>query len=174
MNHRPFEDWLINDQHLTPSERHELDVHLRTCKICSALMETGVELRSARMLAPKAGFSQRFQNRLVAYKAIERHRRIWGMMVMVMGGGALFVWLTAPYLISFVISPAQWITYVIGYFLFIASSVQAVTQALRVLFNVAPGILPTYMWMTVLSILAGLGLLWSVSIWRFTRSAQGA
>ncbi len=30
MNHRPFEDWLLNNQPLTPTEKRDLDSHLRT------------------------------------------------------------------------------------------------------------------------------------------------
>ena len=29
MNHQPFEEWLLNDKNLTPSETRELDLHLR-------------------------------------------------------------------------------------------------------------------------------------------------
>ncbi len=31
MNHRPFEDWLLDDQPLTPEQKRDLQSHLRTC-----------------------------------------------------------------------------------------------------------------------------------------------
>ena len=72
MNHQPFEEWLLNDKNLTPSETRELDLHLRTCVHCTALSATGLALRSANMIAPAAGFTLRFQQRLAAQKIAER------------------------------------------------------------------------------------------------------
>jgi hypothetical protein len=39
--------------------------------------------------------------------------------------------------------------------------------------RVLPGIIPPYIWMIIVSAMAGFGLLASVSIWRFTRHPQG-
>jgi hypothetical protein len=52
MNHRPFEDWLLDDQPLNPSQKRELDTHLRACKVCSGIAESNLALRSARVIAP--------------------------------------------------------------------------------------------------------------------------
>jgi len=173
MNHRPFEDWLINDRALTLAEKLQLDEHLRGCKSCTALVETGIELRSANWVLPRSGFTQRFQARLAAHKVAERRRRVLGAFVLILGGGLISGWLTEPYLSTLIASPAQWITLVISYLLFITSSIQTLTMAIRVIFNIAPDFLPAYIWMVMISIVAGLGLLWSVSIWRFTRHSQG-
>ncbi len=173
MNHRPFEDWLLNDQKLKISEKQALEDHLRTCKSCTALAETGLELRAAHLSTPRPGFAQRFHTRLVSHKAAERRRRLWGVVVFIAAGVVLSGWLISPYLLAFLASPAEWITMGIGYLLFIGTSVQAITELIRVLFRVTPGFVPTYIWMIFISLLAGLGLLWAVSIWRFTRIAQG-
>lgn len=173
MNHRPFEMWLLDDHPLTPAEKRDLDAHLRTCKLCTALAETGLELRSARLVAPASGFPQRFQKRLAAHKLAERRRRLWGMLVLVIGGLTLTGWLAAPYLLAFIASPAEWITISIGYLLFIVTSVQALSEVAQVLFRVAPGFVPPYAWMVLASTLAGLGLLWTVSIWRLIRFPRG-
>jgi hypothetical protein len=39
--------------------------------------------------------------------------------------------------------------------------------------RVMPAFVSPFGWMVLSSTLAGLGLLWSVSIWRFTRLPQG-
>ena len=39
MNHRPFEDWLLEDQRLTSDEERELQAHLRVCTSCAAIAE---------------------------------------------------------------------------------------------------------------------------------------
>jgi len=173
MNHQPFEEWLLNDKHLNPNEKRELDSHLRTCSDCTALSATGLALRSARAVRPSAGFTMRFQQRLVAQKIAERRRRLWGSFLLVLCGAVLFSWLAMPYLQAFVSSPIEWITSSVGYFLYLATSLRAVGEALWVFASVLPNIIPPYIWMMIVSALAGFGLLGSVSIWRFTRLPQG-
>lgn len=173
MNHRPFEDWLLNDKNLTSSEKRELDLHLRTCTHCTALSATGLALRSANVVAPASGFVMRFQQRLMAQKAAERRRRLWGMMVLILGGVGLLAWFTAPYLYAVITSPVEWITATIGYFLFFISSLQALREVMTVLLRILPDFISPYMWMVIVSALAGFGLLWTISIWQFSRTPQG-
>ncbi|MBI5963307.1 MAG: hypothetical protein HY863_07520 [Chloroflexi bacterium] len=173
MNHQPFEEWLLNDKNLTHTERHELDLHLRTCTHCTALTATGLALRSANVIAPAAGFSMRFQQRLAAQKVAERRRKLWGMVVLVLGGVGLLGWLATPIIYAFLASPVEWITVIIGYFLFAITSLHALTEVAAVLVRIVPDFIPPYVWMVLVSALAGLGLLWIISIWRFSRVPQG-
>jgi hypothetical protein len=85
----------------------------------------------------------------------------------------LLGWFIAPFLIAFFTSPVEWVTAVIGSFLFIITSLQALTEVVAVLLRMVPDFIPPYVWMVVTSALAGLGLLWAVSIWRFSRTPQG-
>jgi hypothetical protein len=174
MNHQPFEDWLLNDKNLTPVEKRELDLHLRTCSHCTALSATGLALRSANVIAPVAGFALRFQQRLAAQKIAERGRRLWGMFILTLCGAGLLAWFAVPLISSFNASPTAWITTLVGYFLFMVTSLQAVTEVLSVCWRLAPDFIPPYVWMVLVSGLAGFGLLWIISIWRFShRSTQG-
>jgi hypothetical protein len=173
MNHQPFEDWLLNDKNLTSAEKRELDLHLRTCTYCTALSATGLALRSANVTAPAAGFSMRFQQRLAAQKVAERRRKLWGVLVLTLGGIGLLGWFAAPYVFTFINAPVEWVTAMIGYFLFAVTSLQALTEMMAVLFRVMPDFIPPYIWMVLVSALAGFGLLWIISIWRFARTPQG-
>jgi hypothetical protein len=174
MNHQPFEEWLLNDKNLTPTETRELDLHLRTCTHCTALSATGLALRSAPVTAPAAGFTLRFQQRLAAQKIVERRRKLWGMIVFLVGGVGLLGWFTAPFLLAFFNSPVGWVTVAIGYFLFVVTSVQALAEVLAVLLRMVPDFISHYVWMVLVSTLAGLGLLWAISIWQFSRrTSQG-
>ena len=173
MNHQPFEEWLLKDKNLTSAEKRELDLHLRTCTHCTALSATGLALRSANVIAPAPGFVARFQQRLIAQKIAERRRKLWGLMVLILGGVGLLGWFTAPYLYAVLTSPVEWITATIGYFLFFVSSLQALTEAMTVLLRILPDFIPPYMWMVLVSALAGFGLLWTISIWQFSRTPQG-
>ena len=95
MNHQTFEDWLINDQPITPVEKHILATHIRTCKYCAALQETGLELHSARMVSPMPGFTDRFKKRLAAQRSANLRRRFCGLIVLLLVGTGLLSWLTA-------------------------------------------------------------------------------
>ena len=173
MNHQPFETWLLDDKILNPAEKRELDSHLRECKTCTALAETGLALRSARVVSPAPGFTMRFQQKLATQKLAEQRRRLWGLIVFVVSGVGLLGWLLAPILISVVTSPVEWLISAAGLFLFVFTSLQAFGEIVTVMVRMLPDFLPPYMWMVILSGMAGMGLLWAVSIWRLTRRPQG-
>jgi len=173
MNHQPFETWLLDDKVLTAAEKSELTSHLRTCKTCSALAETGLALRSTRVVSPKPGFTMRFQEKLAIQKVAERRRRLWGMIILVLSGVGLAGWLLTPILISFASSPVEWLISAASMFLFVFSSLEAFGDLFSVMARILPDFLPPYMWMVIISGLAGMGLLWTVSIWRLARRPQG-
>lgn len=173
MNHQPFETWLLDDKVLAPAEKRELNSHLRECKTCSALAETGLALRSAHAISPKSGFAMRFQYKLAAQKLVERRRRLWGMIVLILGGVGLAGWFLSPTLTSFASSPVEWLISAASMFLFVFSSLQAFGDLFTVMARILPDFLPPYMWMVIISGLAGMGLLWTVSIWRLSRRPQG-
>jgi hypothetical protein len=173
MNHQPFEEWLLDDKNLNPAEKRELDLHLRTCSRCTSLAEVGLALRSAPVVPPAAGFTLRFQQRLAVQKVAERRRKLWGMIVLLAGGAGLLGWILAPFLLAFLAEPVEWVTAGIGYSLFILTSLQALIEVTAVLFRMATDFIPPYVWMVIVSALAGLGLLWTISIWQFSRTPQG-
>ncbi len=173
MNHQPFESWLLDDLPLAPEQRRELDSHLRACPRCTALAETGLALRAPRMVAPAAGFTQRFQARLEARRVADRRRRFWGILVFSLAGMTVLTWLVFPLLGRLADSPAEWINLALAYLLFIVSSVQTFTEVGSVFLRVVPGFVPPLVWMALASVAAGISLLWTVSIWRFTRVPRG-
>lgn len=173
MNHQPFEEWLFTEKLINPKERLELDAHLRICSYCSALAETGKALRTVKRVAPAAGFSTRFQARLAIQKAADRRRKRWGTVLFTFGGLVMLMWLVGPYLLSFFAAPATWIAAFIQWVVFLITTLQAVTQAGSVLLRMLPGFLSPFGFMVLVSAFAGIGLLWSVSIWRFVRVPRG-
>jgi hypothetical protein len=174
MNHRPFEDWLLNDTPITTEQKRELDMHVRSCAYCAALVETGIALKTVKKASPRAGFTARFETRLAARKAEERRRRYLGSILFTAGGLVLLMWLASPYLLSFFSAPATWISVVVNWGVFILTTIQAVGQAGPVLLDVVPDFLSPFAWMILISAVAGIGLLWSISIWRFVKVPRGA
>lgn len=173
MNHLPFEEWLLNNSPVTPEQQRDLDLHLRTCAYCSALVETGKVLNTTKMATPAPGFTVRFQARLAERKIAERIRILWGAALFTLGGFILLMWATGPYLASFIASPATWISVVVGWLVFIGTTLFALVDAGAVILSIVPKFLPPFAWLVLLSAFAGVSLLWSVSIWRFVRAPQG-
>jgi len=173
MNHQPFEDWLLNDKPITQQQKHELDMHMRTCAYCAALAETGIALKSVKEASPKAGFTVRFQARLAERKLMERKQRLWGALLFTFGGLVLLIWLTSPVLLPFLSAPATWISAFVQWGVFIVTTIDAVAQAGSVFLRIIPDFLTPFAWMVLLSAFAGVSLLWTVSLWRFVRVPRG-
>ena len=173
MNHQPFEDWLLNDKLINPKQKLELDAHVRICSYCSALAETGKALRMVKKVSPATGFSTRFQARLAMQRAAERRRRLWGAALFTFGGLVMLMWIAAPYLTSFFASPAAWITSFVEWGVFVVTTLWAMAQAGSIFLDIIPSFIPAFVWMVLVSALAGIALLWSVSIWRFVRVPRG-
>ena len=169
MNHLPFEEWLLNNSPITPEQQRDLDLHLRTCAYCSALTETGRALSSVKMAAPAPGFTIRFQARLAERKLADRRRKLWGAALFTLGGLGLLMWTVGPYLASFITAPATWISVIVSWLVFIGTTLFALVDAGLVILSIVPKFLPPFVWLVLLSTVAGVSLLWSVSIWRFTQ-----
>lgn len=174
MNHQPFETWLLNEQPLTNEQKRELNAHLRVCMDCANLAETGTILRAKRMAVPDAGFTIRFQTRLAARRALERRQRFWGSILFTLVGLILAAWISGPFIAEATRAPAQWISLILGYILFIVTSLQALINVGLVLLYVVPDFVPPLVWGAAILAAAGFGLLWTISIWRLTRLPQGA
>jgi hypothetical protein len=174
MNHLPFENWLLTDEILDPAQKRELDAHLRECVNCARLAETGLALRSAKVISPAAGFAARFEKRLAAQRVADRRRRLIGLLVFVLGGAGLLTIAGGATIMSIFSSPAEWLAAGVGTLLFIFTSLQVLAEMTFVLADVLPGLLPPLAWMMIISAVGGASLLWTVSIWRFTtRQTQG-
>ena len=173
MNHQPFEDWLLNNTPISSEQKRDLDSHLRTCSYCTALVETDRFLHSVKMVSPANGFSVRFQVRLAAQRAVDRRRKALGSILFIIMGLSLMAWIGSPILATFLASPAAWIAALVQWGVFLLTTFKASAQAGVVILDVIQDFLPPFAWMVMISAIAGVGLLWSVSIWRFVRVPQG-
>ena len=173
MNHRPFEDWLLNDQPLTSEQKRELQSHLRGCTSCTAIAESNLALRTKHMATPAAGFTDRFLLPLAQRRREQRWRQIIGTLVLLLGGLGLLYWLAGPFIQEALRSPADWITTAVGYFLFILTSIQTLNEVGTILLRVLPNFVSPFGWFVLSLIVGGVTLLWTVSIWRFSRVPQG-
>jgi hypothetical protein len=173
MDHRPFEDWLLDNQTLTTEQKRQLNTHLRVCSSCTAVAEVNLALNSVKDVAPAGGFTDRFQVRLGAKKKALQLRKYWGFLVLTLSTLGILGWLAWPILKDLIQSPvnllASWITSLASFW----AAIQAITRTGAVLFKVVPGFIPGFVWMVILVTAVGWSLVWVVSLMKFTKFSQG-
>jgi anti-sigma factor RsiW len=89
MNHKPYREWMhaVLDGALAPAGRRDLEAHLATCLECQAtwagLSEVQRLFKAEPPMAPRPGFSGRFQARLAQRES--RPQLIWGAVALGLG-----------------------------------------------------------------------------------------
>ncbi|MBM3153028.1 MAG: hypothetical protein FJZ96_12650 [Chloroflexi bacterium] len=174
MDHRPFEDWLLEDKPLNKEERLALHEHLRACAACNTLTEVDLALRNTRLTAPADGFTTRFQVRLEMERKVRRQRQRWGFLFLTLGVLAILLWVGWPLLAALSQSPAGMIYSWLASLAHLTLLAQTVGEALSVLLDVVPAFVPPAFWMMVISAFGLVGLAWVVSLRKFSRIPQGA
>ncbi|RME86795.1 MAG: zf-HC2 domain-containing protein [Anaerolineae bacterium] len=172
MEHRPFEDWLLEERPLTPEQRRRLQAHLRVCADCAALAEVGEALRRGEAVAPAPGFVDRFRMRLARERARQRRRGVLGISLLaagVLGPGLVLLW---PYLMTAIRSPAALLALWVHSLAFLISLGQAIGRAGLILLQVFSGFVPPASGLLLISAATGLILLWVFSLWRISSPPQ--
>jgi len=169
MDHRHFEEWLLNSPPLAPDQRRALDAHLRTCKTCSALAEVNLALQRVAVVNPASGFANRFQARLEVRRAEQKRRMVLGIMALVLGSLGFLIWLIFPFLSIFQVEPSQLFVLWISNLTVLFTSAQTFGQVGSVMLKVVSGLVPSFMWMIVFSAVAGSATLWSFTLWKTTK-----
>ncbi len=173
MNHRPFEDWLLDDEPLTVQQQRDLEAHVRSCSTCAAIAESNLALHAARLVGPADGFADRFRVRLEKRRKEQRWRQVIGTLVLVVGGALLVYLLAGPFLLQVLQTPATFITAGIDYVVFLFTFLHVFSEASAIILRVLPKFISPAGWVGLTIAAAGLGLLWTVSIQRVARAPQG-
>ncbi len=172
MNHRPFEDWLLENQPITPEQNQELKAHLKTCTSCRALTEVDLFLRSSRVVAPRAGFTERFQLQMAAEKQLLRKRQLWGLgllgLITFLSVGFLAVQLVSFWLSS----PAELFVTWVTWWVTLVSSIRTFGTVGLVLLRIAGGIIPLPLWLGMAGGSFVLVLVWVSSLWKLSYSTS--
>ncbi len=172
MDHRPYENWLLDDERLTPEQERDLRLHLRTCVECAALSRANMTLRAAPMSVPAQGFALRFQARLAAERKVQRKRSIFGLTLLLLVGTGALLWFTAPYLTLLAQSPAQLVTTWISNLIYVGLTLRAVSLIGNTLLDVLSSFVPSYTWALSFALFGGIGSLWALSFRRLGRIPQ--
>jgi hypothetical protein len=174
MDHRHYEQWLLNDERLTLEQERDLRNHQRTCSECAALARANLALRSAPVAAPAEGFALRFQTRLAAERKTQRRRSMIGLFLLTLVGVSALAWLALPYLTYLRLPPQQIFALWISNLVYIALVARTVSMVGFSLLNVAASFIPAYAWMIALAVFALLSFLLNVSVRRVGQFAKSA
>src|SRR6185295_16354053 len=91
MKHKPYREWMhaVLDGDLAAADRRQFEAHLAGCADCQtawwSLSEAQRLLKAEPMLAPRAGFTGRFQARLRQRQRAAPARLIWGALALGLG-----------------------------------------------------------------------------------------
>ncbi len=172
MEHRPYEDWLLNDERLTPEQERDLRTHLRSCPTCSTLARANLSLRAAPVAAPSAGFALRFQARLAAERKTQQRRSAVGMSVLAVAGLAALAWVLLPYLEYLRLEPWQILLAWFNQVVYFAFTVRTLGILSSTLLNVVAALIPPYAWVAALGLSIVIGSVWTISFRRVGKVAQ--
>jgi hypothetical protein len=174
MDHRPYEDWLLNDERLTPEQDRDLRLHLRNCPECAGLARANLVLRAAPVTAPPKDFALRFQARLAAERKVQQRRSVIGLLLIVAVGIGSLYWLLSPYLPYLALPPARLIGLWISNLLYLALTIRALGMLGSTLLNVLASQIPAYVWVLSMAALGGVGFLSIVSFRRVGQLVKSA
>ena len=169
MDHQPFEDWLLNDERLNAGEEWELNLHLRSCTQCATLARANHVLRAAPMSRPPAGFTLRFQEKLIAERKAQRIRNIAGLTLILAVGLCVILLLAPAYMteVSLSASPTQlavtWSTRLV----YIGLALRSMSQTGNMFLDLV-SLIPVNIWLLSLAVLAGVGFFLFSSSKKFT------
>jgi len=172
MNHRPFEDWLLENQPLNPEQKLELLTHLKSCTTCTALSEVNLALRSPRMVTAPPGFTVRFQGRLEAERTKRHFRQVLGLGSL---GFLVFLMLVVAVFVLFTVllgSPGQILINWLNWWISLVASVRTYGSVGLVLLRTAAGIIPLPLWLGITSASFLLISIWVTSLWKLSYSSH--
>jgi len=169
MNHRPFEEWMLDDEDLDQDQKQALEEHLRGCESCPALAQSWLavrhEIQAEPAAAPLPGFSQRWQARLVQKRAEQQRRLAWGMLGLCLGIALVILGIIYIPEAAHQSPGAVLASLLYNLTLFLARANQARGMIEQISLRVTPAI-PVAIGALAASSLSALSLIWVVVMWK--------
>jgi predicted anti-sigma-YlaC factor YlaD len=170
MSHPRFETMLFERTDLKGSDRLALEQHLQECKSCQRLASnwSAIEsrFRKAPMVTPMAGFTTRFQARLVKKR---QRRREWVMIAAGLGVISILVLLMILFgsgLLALLSPGIRYLLKSLTSLMLFGGVMQIFTDFMGLLFarvvaNISPG-----SWLTYSALFSGLAAIWLSSVYK--------
>jgi hypothetical protein len=174
MSHQPFETWILDPAGMTLEDRRALHQHVESCSQCQRLSHrwdaVSQELRLRRMVAPMAGFTQRWQAGLAERRANEQRRQAWKIFG-ILTGAALFILLVMAGYLMATSTPADWLVAVVRTAASSLKLFDLVYYVVQTWLSSTPLALNIAVWLYLTITLCGLCLVWGGILW-WTKSGS--
>jgi hypothetical protein len=172
MVHRPFEDWLLDDEPLSTEKAAALQEHLQSCASCHQLSqawrEVEVDLRISPILPPRTGFTNRWQARLEADRRRLHRRQSAAALGFSLGGAALLLGslslLALPVLATPKLLLWAWVLHLVE----LISYTGDLQEIILSVFNIQSRMIPIAWWILLIGFFSMLVVVWIVSLRYFT------
>ena len=164
MDHRYFENYLLNDTPVPREEYSAFQAHLQICQTCTALAELNRSLKHVVMAAPAPGFATRFQVRLAAQRKAQRRRYLFGILILLFSGTAIGLWVALPIISSVLFSPTALLTSWAQTLSSAILLIETIVDAANVIGRVAVGFIPAETFALAFGAFSLLSLGWMISI----------
>jgi anti-sigma factor RsiW len=169
MNHQPFENWILDETRGSPSEKEQLENHLKVCSQCARLQRNWNGARqqfvTGGVKKAPARFATQWPERLAMFK-YKRQRKQARTLLASFIGGAFMVLIAISALLVPNISIIPMLVGVTSSIIRFIESVKEIWILLQSLVRVAP----TTLLIVTGALLAGwitlAVLAWGVSVWR--------
>ena len=171
MNHQPYEDWLFIDpdsleDQLTAQEIADFQDHLEGCASCSALsfalVEAENELRSAPLISPAAGFSQRWLEKLNQKRRQSEKKQTTLLLAVTFSAAAVVLGFLIYSMWPLINNPNVYLWTYLYRFTKVYSYFNDIQNIFGVLFNTTTSLVPISWWILMVGIVCELGVLWIV------------
>ena len=171
MPHQPFEEWLLAAHDLSPTEAAKLESHLRECSACRALAAGWAEaerrLEAAPLLAPEAGFAERWQATLAVREVAQRRWQAWLVLGLSLAGALALAVLLGWQALSSLLSPAHAAVGLLQVMVWVAAAVAAAQEVGLVLVRSLAALVPPGLWIALVVGAAALISLWLITMSRY-------
>lgn len=170
MEHQPFEHWILDEAALTPQQERELQDHLLGCAQCSQLRAVWHtarhELRTAAYIAPRPGFTARFQHNLAERKLQQQLQTRRTLLALSAGAAVVILIMTAYVLLN--TSAADILATLLGSGMTLLTTLYALRGIVITWMNIIPAPLALAVWIPLsigfVILVAG----WAFTLWRVT------
>jgi hypothetical protein len=170
MNHKLLEEWLftyLESDDLEAEQSAQLQDHLRDCQTCQNLARSWREvdrhLLGAKLIAPRAGFTDRWQERFERDRQLMQKRQSMAALVFALGGAAvlfgslillLWPWIGMPevFVWSWIYRLSTFVVYV-----------EPANNLISILLQSFSGRISPFWWILLAGLLSELAVLWLVS-----------
>lgn len=169
MSHQPFENWILEPEGMTSTDRRALREHVEACPQCQRLHQkwgaVSQELRARRMVTPAPGFAQRWQSGLAERRAREQRRQAWRIFGFLSGSALFFLLVIAIYLTA-TSTPTDWLVAIVRMGSSSMRLVSLVYYVVQTWLSATPLAFNIALWIYLTLTLCALCLVWGGILWR--------